>query len=294
MSNDTTYEPYSQDPGYISANKALMDDIDLSQVARVADLACGTGLLSQQLVLRKPNLAVCGIDMDGVQIEIAGRTFTDKGVPVGGLEDWRAAGAAGEAMVHLRVQSAMELPFEDGELDLVVMGNSIHLMPNKVDFLAEVARCMRPGAQMRFNSVFYVGTFPPGADAVFSEWMKDAVLILMEMNAERAEKGLPPIPRQRGKGTKAFSKGWYSADGWSDLMRDAGFEVSSVNHRNVPISRTGLELVGRYGGLAEVLMSGYPVDVASDCLGQAAGRTFDRLGIDEVPRNWLELSAHRL
>lgn len=294
MTNDTTYEPYSQDPGYISANQALMNDIDLSQVARVADLACGTGLLSQQLVRRKPNLAICGIDLDGVQIEIASRTFTDKGVPVGSLDDWRAAGKAGEAMVHLRVQSAMELPFEDGELDLVVMGNSIHLMPDKPDFLAEVARCMRPGAQMRFNSVFYVGTFPEGADAVFSEWMKDAVLILMEMNADRAERGQPPIPRQRGKGTRAFSKGWHSAEGWSDLMRDAGFEVSSVNHRNVPISCEGLELVGRYGGLAEVLMSGYPVEVASDCLGQAAARTFERLGIEEVPRNWLELAAHRL
>lgn len=293
MTIDTTYEPYSQDPGYISANKALMDTIDLSDVARVADLACGTGLLSQQLLKRKDTLAICGMDLDAAQIEIASRHFGDMGYPVGSIEDWRAAGAAGRAALHLRAQSVMELPFEDGEIDLVVQGNSIHLMPDKPLFLKEVARCTRPGARMLFNSVFYVGTFPEGAESVFSEWMKDAVLILMEMNAERAANGQPAIPRQRGKGTKAFSKGWLSADGWGDLLNDAGFDVENVNHRNVPISREGLALVGRYGGLAEVLMSGYPVEIASACLEQAAGRTFDRLGITEVPRNWLEVTAVR-
>jgi len=293
MTIDTTYEPYSQDPGYISANKALMDTIDLDGVSRVADLACGTGLLSQQLLTREPNLAICGIDLDAAQIEIAGRHFAEKNVPVLDLEGWRAAGAAGKPAVHLRVQSVMELPFEDGEIDLTVQGNSIHLMPDKPQFLAEVARVMRPGARMLFNSVFYVGTFPEGSEAVFSEWVKEAVLVLMEMNVERAEKGLPPIPRQRGKGTKAFSKGWLSAEGWSEMFDEAGFDTENVNHRNVPISREGLGLVGRYGGLAEVLMSGYPVEVASECLDLAAGRAFDRLGIEEVPRNWLELTARR-
>jgi ubiquinone/menaquinone biosynthesis C-methylase UbiE len=294
MTQDTTYEPYSQDPGYIHANEALMASLDLTGVRRVADLACGTGLLSQKLLALKPDLAICGLDLDAAQIEIASRHFADTGVPVGSLDDVRAAGKAGKPCVHLRVQSAMELPFEDDEIDLTVIGNAIHLMPSKPDFLAEVARVLRPGGQLVFNSVFYVGTFPPGSESVFTEWMKEAVVVLSELNAERRAAGQPPIPRQRGKGTKAFSKGWLSEDDWRGMLTEAGFSVASANHRPVPISREGLALVGAYGGLAEVLMSGYPVDVASNCLQLAAGRAFDRLGITEVPRNWLEVTATRV
>ena len=77
------------------------------------------------------------------------------------------------------------------------------------------------------------------------------------------------------------------------MLEDAGFTVARANHRPVPISREGLALVGAYGGLAEVLMSGYPMDIASTRLQLAAGRAFDRLGITEVPRNWLEMAATR-
>lgn len=290
---DTTYEPYAEDPGYISANTSLMASVTLDGVSRMADLACGTGLLSHLLIDRKPDLAICGLDLDAVQIEIAGRKFEQKGIPVGSLEDVRAAGQRGEPMVHLRVQSAMELPFEDGEIDLVVMGNAIHLMPDKPAFLAEVARVLRPGGQFAFNSVFYVGTFPPGSELVFGEWMKDAALILGEMNEDRKARGEPPVPRQRGKASRAFSKGWLSEAQWTAMLDEAGLDVSRANHRCVPISREGLERVGAYGGLAEVLMSGYPVDIASLCLQGAVGRAFDRLGIDEVPRNWLELTSIR-
>ena len=291
---DSTYEPYSQDPGYIAANEALIEGIALDGVSRVADLACGTGLLSQLLIRRAPGLTVCAIDLDPVQIGIATRTFQGQGVTVvDSLEALRAAAAAGTGAVHLRAASAMELPFEDAEIDLIVQGNSIHLMPDRAAFLREVARVLRPGGRFVFNSVFYVGTFVPGSEAVFSEWMKEAVLVLNRMNAERAARGEPGIPRKRGTHGRAFQKDWLSAEGWSAALAEAGIDTISAGHRPVPISQKGLQLVGAYGGLAEVLMSGYPVDIASECLQEGAVRAFENLGITEVPRNWLEITAVR-
>jgi ubiquinone/menaquinone biosynthesis C-methylase UbiE len=286
---DTTYEPYSQDPGYIAANAALIEALDLSEVTRVADLACGTGLLSGVLHGRKPEVAIGGIDLDPVQIGIARRTFP--GPTVETLEALRAAAARGEGAAWFTAGSAMELPFEDGELDLIVQGNSIHLMPDRPAFLAEVARVLRPGGQFTFNSVFYVGTYVEGSEPVFTEWMKQATYVLDELNAERAARGEAPVKRVRGKGGKAFRKDWLSKDGWAAALAEAGIEVTYKGDRNVPISAEGLGLVGAYGGLAEVLMSGYPVDVASHCLMEAAPRAFDKLGIAEVPRNWLEIRA---
>lgn len=288
---DTTYEPYSQDPGYIAANTALMEALDLSGVTRVADLACGTGLLSGILFGRKPDIAVAGIDLDPVQIGIAKRTFP--GPVVGSLDALRAKAAAGEGAAWFNAASATDLPFADAEIDLIVQGNSIHLMPNRPAFLAEVARVLRPGGQFTFNSVFYVGTYVAGSEPVFTEWMKQATYVLDELNAERAARGEEPVRRIRGKGGKAFRKDWLSKDGWEAALAEAGLRVTYKADRNVPISAEGLGLVGAYGGLAEVLMSGYPVDVASHCLMEAAPRAFDKLGLAEVPRNWLEIRAVR-
>ena len=288
---DTTYEPYSQDPGYIEANTSLVEAIPLDGVTRVADLACGTGLLSGLLIGRKPTVAIAGIDLDPVQIGIAQRTFP--GPVLSSLGEVREAAAAGQGGAWFTAGSAMKLPFDDGEIDLVVMGNAIHLMPDRTQFLAEVARVMRPGGRFVFNSVFYVGTFVPGTEAVFSEWMKEAVAVLAEMNEARAAKGEAPVPRVRGKVGKAFRKDWLSGDGWSAALDTAGFDTDYRADRPVPISEEGLGMVGAYGGLAEVLMSGYPVDIASHCLQEAAPRAFRKLGISEVPRNWLELRASR-
>lgn len=291
IDTDTTYEPYSQDPGYIEANTALVEAIDLDGVARVADLACGTGLLSGLLYGRKDSLAIGGVDLDPVQIGIAQRTFP--GPVVEDLAALRAAAAEGRGAAWFNAASAMELPFGDDEIDLVIIGNAIHLMPDRDAFLKEVARVLRPGGQFVFNSVFYVGTFVEGTDALWTEWMKQAVLRLGELNAERKAAGEKPYPRVRGKGDRAFRKDWLSGDGWAEACAAAGLNVTYQNDRPVPISREGLALVGAYGGLAEVLMSGYPVEVASKCLMDAAPRAFDIIGIDEVPRNWLEIRATR-
>jgi SAM-dependent methyltransferase len=285
---NTTYEPYSENAEYVGATESLLDTLSLDGVERVADLACGTGLLSGILFGRKPDLAICGVDLDAEQIGIARRKL-------GRVEDdlaaWRRNGTG---KIHLRVGSADDLGFlNDKEVDLVVMGNAIHLMPNKAGHLAEVARVLRPGGRFAFNSVFFNGTFPSGTEPVYAEWMKQSVIYLAELNAERAGRGEPPVPRERGTGGRAFSKGWLSPEGWQAALQDAGFNVERTHLRQVPITREGLKLVGAYGGLATVLMSGYPVEVASLCLQVGADRAFDLLGIEEVGRHWLEMTAVR-
>ena len=289
MTPDITYETYAQDPGYIAVNQALIDGIDLAGVARVADLACGTGLLSRMLLARAPDLAICGIDLDPVQIGLATQGMQNAGIPLSQTLEGLAPG-----QVHLRAASAMELPFADGSIDLVVMGNAIHMMPDRAAFLAEVARVLRPGGRFSFNSVFYAGTFVPGTEHIWTECLKEAVIVLNEINAARRAAGEAPVPRQRGTAQRAFRQTeWLHPAGWTGALTAAGLRVSTADEHAVPISREGLQAVSGYGGLAEVLMSGYPVDIAALCLHQGIARAFAALGIDEVPRNWLEVSALR-
>lgn len=292
---DTTYESYAQDADYIAANRALIDSVDLDGVTRVADLACGTGLLSHLLLERKPTLAIGGIDLDPVQIGLSTRTHTEAGRSLhGSLDALRAAAAAGQGGVWLAEGSAMTLPFADAEIDLVVMGNAIHMMPDRPAFLAEVARVLRPGGRIVFNSVFYAGTFVAGSEPVFTECMKEAVIVLNEINAARRAAGERPVPRQRGTAKGAFQQtDWLTPQGWAEALAEAGIHATHVGQREMMISREGMERIGSYGGLAEVLMSGYPIDIAAHCMQQGIRRAFINLGIAQVPRNWLEVMAER-
>jgi ubiquinone/menaquinone biosynthesis C-methylase UbiE len=234
---DTSYGSYTESEEYISSNRPLIGSIDLSKAEVVADLACGAGLFSDLLLERKPNLKICGIDNDPEQIEISTRKFGPRGILSPDLESWRANGAG---RILLLTGSADDLPFANGEIDLAVMGNAIHLMPDKDRFLAEVARVLRPGGTFVFNSVFVVGTFVPGTEAVFSEWIKEAVLVLEEANKERARTGQPPVQRQRNKGARAFTKDWLSADGWRARLEAAGFTNMHMDTKPSPMSRESL------------------------------------------------------
>lgn len=293
MTVDTSYEPYSQEPEYIEANRALLAELSLDGVQRVLDLACGTGLLSDLLLEMKPGLAIAGIDLSTESLDIGRRLFSSKGHLVTSQAELEAAAAAGESAVLMVEGSADELHFAQESFDLAVMGNAIHLMPDKDKFLAAVARVLKTGAPFTFNSVFFTGTFARGSEALYTEWMKQAVVLLNKRNAARKAAGRPAIPRQRGTAGKAFDKGWKTPEQWQATLHNAGMTVTRTFRRPIPITQRGLELVGAYGGLAEVLMSGYPVDIASECLQEAAGLAFKKLGITEVTRYWLEITAEK-
>jgi ubiquinone/menaquinone biosynthesis C-methylase UbiE len=293
MKVNTTYEPYSQEPEYIEANRALLTHLPLERVHKVLDLACGTGLLTDLLLQMKPGLDVIGIDISAESLDIARAMFREKGV----LVEYGTAEAArpnGGGRVVLIEGSADDLPFPPASFDLVMIGNAIHLMPDKDRFLQAVSRVLIPGGSFTFNSVFYSGTFPPGSEAIYAEWMKEAVLELNKRNEALRKAGKSAIPRVRGKSGRAFDKGWLSAERWQAKLEEHGLRVTRNYDHPTTISQRGLELVGAYGGLAEVLMSGYPVEIASECLQVAVGRAFTTFGVHEVPRNWLEITAVKI
>lgn len=295
IAGDTSYGTYAEDENYIEVNRDMVGSLDLSEITRVADLACGTGLLSRLLTRRKPELAICGIDLDPVQVGLARKGLEADGVTLHpSLEALRDAAEAGQGGAYLREASATELPFADNEIDLVIIGNAIHMMPDRDAFLVEVARVLRPGGTFVFNSVFYTGTFVDGTEAVFTEMMKEAVITMNEINAARRAAGEKPVQRKRGTVARAFRQtDWLSEADWCEATRAAGFKIDRSGQKAMPITKDGLAAIGGYGGLAEVLMSGYPIDIASQCMQDGVHRAFENLAIEEVPRNWLQVVATR-
>jgi ubiquinone/menaquinone biosynthesis C-methylase UbiE len=290
---NTTYEPFSLEPEYVEANRGFIGRQPLSDRRQLLDLACGTGTVTELLLQATPRANVNGVDMDPVQIGLITERFRAKGYRVANGFELARGEENGKPVLSFGNGSADDLPFPDGTFDCVTIANAIHLLPDKERFLAAVARVLRPGGVFGFNSTFYAGAIPAQTDRVYFEWIRRASQYIEEGNAERVAQGKPPVKRKRGTTRAAFQNRWFSPAEWTGLIEQSGLAVHDTNERLVEVDARCFALAGAYGGLAEVLMSGYPVQASSEALQACAKPAMDAVGIDLVARNYLELWATR-
>lgn len=288
---NTTYEPFSREPEYIECNRGFVARQSLGHVRRFLDLACGTGTVSELLLAASPPAHLNGIDYDPVQIELAGEHFRGLGYEVRHGLELTERSANGMPVLVFGVGSADDLPFPDGTFDCVTIANAIHVMPDKERFVRAVARVLKRGGLFGFNSVFYAGSYPKGTEAHTYEWLKEATFFINEKNERLIAEGKPAIKRKHGTTRGAFQNRWNSPREWCDLLAAAGLASHDVFERCVWMDERCLAAVGAYGGLAEVVMSGYPVAEASEALQATAGIALKRMGLKTLPRNWLEVWA---
>ena len=98
------WDAIRSDPAYLDSLRAALDELPTrrgvaAEPAAALDVACGTGLATQVLVERFTRARVRGIDIAPSMVELARKAVPDATFVVG---------------------SALELPFDDGEFDLVV------------------------------------------------------------------------------------------------------------------------------------------------------------------------------
>jgi ubiquinone/menaquinone biosynthesis C-methylase UbiE len=97
----------------------------------ILETAAGTGVLTRALV-------------EATHAEI---TATDLNPPM--LR--KAESLCGSSRVHWQVADAMDLPFPDGQYDVVVCQFGAMFFPDKVGGYAEAARVLRPGGSFLFS-----------------------------------------------------------------------------------------------------------------------------------------------
>lgn len=274
---DTSYEPFSHEPEYVELNKRFLEALELEGPLRVLDLACGTCTLTSLLLDQVARQAtIIGIDLSRRSLELARTELGEPEPP---------------ARVDLVEATADRLPVIANLADLVIMGNAIHCLPDLDVFLEEVVRTLKPGGTFAFNSSFYAGTFVPGTERFYDEWMKEAARFVLQRDRELKAAGLPGVKRIKGRADPAFSRRWQSPAEFRALLERHGFEVFHLAERTVMMSRRAFETVGAYQGLAAVLLSGYPVDLACEALTRTVKSALDKVGLTEVPRYWLEVGA---
>lgn len=289
---DTSYEPFSREPEYIEANRQFVANLGVRPGMQVLDIACGTATMTDLLFEMaggpQAPLKVVGLDLSRESL-LFGQQYLRGRAVYRPLTDWDQNTAA----VYLLEGTAERLPLADASVDLALMGNAIQLVGNLDAMVAEIARVLRPGGRFGFNTSFYSGTYCPGTEHVYIRWVQEALGYIMRRDAQLRAAGQPGIPRQRGKAARAFSKPWLSADDYAQALQARGFKVERRFERTVPLTQSSFEKIGAYAGLAKVLLSGYPVKLASEALEWAAGPTLEAVGMVEVPRFWLEMNGVR-
>ena len=291
---NTTYEPFSLEPAYVDANRAFVRNGGMHGRARILDLACGTGTVSELVLECAPDAHLNGVDLDPVQVDLSIERFQRLGYEVSRSTDMTGKRRNGKPVLHFGVGDAQDLPFESQAFDAVTMANAIHLVDDRDRVLAEIARVLKPGGLFGFNSTFYGGAMPEGSQRIYLDWIQMAGDYIRKKSEERVARGEAPITRVRGTGKGAFKHRWYSIEEWKAALSGSGFDVRDVNERGLPHDARCLALIGAYGGFAEVLLSGYPVAEASEALQECAAGALARNGCDSVPRNNLEVWATRV
>ncbi|CAJ1505997.1 methyltransferase domain-containing protein [[Mycobacterium] kokjensenii] len=108
---------------YRPAQDELIAALRARRPARVADIACGTGILADRIERELAPEAVYGVDMsDGMLAEARARS----------------------SRVRWLTGAAEQLPFGDGELDAVVCSSAFHFF-NQPAAVAEFHRVLAPG-----------------------------------------------------------------------------------------------------------------------------------------------------
>jgi len=102
----------------------------LAAAGQAADLGCGPGYLTIELVRSSPGLHVTGIDLSDAMLAQA-------------ITNARLAGVVHQT--DFRTADAAALPFTDTSLDLVVSTLSLHHWDDAVLIFDEIARVLRPG-----------------------------------------------------------------------------------------------------------------------------------------------------
>jgi ubiquinone/menaquinone biosynthesis C-methylase UbiE len=285
-----SYEAFASEPEYLELNRRFIETLFLAEVDTVLDLACGTGTLTYLIhetvaasrnhdKARKPEPAIVGVDISRESLELA-RT------------EWNGPHPKAPAVNF--VQATVErLPLASGTFDLVIIGNAIQLFDDKEGVIRDVHRVLRGRGVLAFNTSFYARTFVPGTERFYLNWVQEAYRYVADQ--ARRSQGDRQGPRRRPKDQSrpAFSRPWLSKEEYEHLLIRNGFAIENVVERVALLTEHSFQSIGSYAGLASVLLSGYPPELASEALEKSAGRALASIGMDAIPRNWIEFIARR-
>lgn len=188
---------------YRSFIDRLLDELCISQDARILDIATGTLVIPKQILIRWPfNLQVFGLDITYSMLCQGKRSLAADPV------------SNGRPRVSLACGDAMQMPFCTASFDIAVCGLATHHM-RAADLLGEASRVLRPGGSLVIGDVGSSAAWRlPGVRFLLRT--ATFVYFIFKENIHRALAEASAVPNV------------HTEDEWRVMLAQAGFTRLSV------------------------------------------------------------------
>jgi len=141
---------WSSRTGKLQMRDRLLDSITWKGDEKVLDIGCGRGLLLIGAAKRLQTGKASGVDLwskhdlSGNNADAVRDNATAEGVL---------------PKIKIETADAQKLPFTDASFDVVLSANTLHLLVDPAKALAEIARVLKPGGQVRIFDIFDTGEY---------------------------------------------------------------------------------------------------------------------------------------
>ncbi len=281
--NKFTFEAFASHKFYTDVNrslvrKALTSITKYSSNTRfkIVDMACGTGavtrLIAEELSSRELQADIIGIDPSTEALRHAQK----------GMEELQAKGI--EMKANFIQGEASDLPKIVQNADAVFFCNAIHLLPDKLDAFKLVASILAPNGIFACNSAFYDGTYVEGTERFYRLWTRRAVGWLRREHPEV----------RLSRDAKAMAMQQLNKEGYICLLKEGGFQRIDATEEEAMMTMDSYRDIGHYWLFIEGALPGIPLALGAEALGISCYEAGEELGLKEVPRNWLQIIAHKM
>lgn len=272
-----TFDPFTRHQFYTDVNWSLIDRAvaladathPRGETLRIVELASGTGAITEQILDALADhdrpARVIGVEPSRDAIHVAERRLAER--PVAFVQG-----------------DADDLSRAIGTADAVFFCNAIHLVPDKDAAVANIANVLAPDGFFATNSSFYTGAYAAGTERFYHLWTRRALGWLREHHPDVR-------PSHHGK-TMAMQ--WLSPADYVAVLERQGMEIALMEEQQVLMPLRAWQDIGRYSLFIEGALPGVPIPIGADALEVGAARAFEELGLDSVPRNWLQLVGRRV
>ena len=270
-SDNFSFAKFSTNAFYGALNARLVDMADVASNKRIVDLGCGSGSVTRLILERVRDAresVIIAMDQSATALKEA-------------MENLKDARDAAVQFVQIRVEQMSETVKES--VDTVFFCNAIHYIADKDALLTEISKTLKPGGKFAFNTSFFDGGQPPESQGFYRKWMLKASRTI------RREYGLAPVSSQKVESRKQLTP-----DEYRTLVEGHGFRVIKEEIDSVKVPIQGWLDICSFEDFITGIMPGVPLDKASAALRQGVTQTFSELGIQYVPRNWLDVVAVRV
>lgn len=281
--NKFSFEAFAAHKFYTEVNRSLVRHA-LSSIATrpsdipltIVDMACGTGavtrLIAEELASQERQAYIVGIDPSAEALRRAQK----------GMEEMQAKGI--NATVDFFLGETSDLPSIVQNADAAFFCNAIHLLSDKLSAFRLIASILAPDGIFACNSAFYNGTYVEGTERFYRLWTRRAVGWLRKEH--------PEVHLSRE--TKAMAMQQIDKEGYICLLKEGGFcRVDAVEEQAIATVDSYRD-IGHYWLFIEGALPGIPLAIGAEALGISVYQAAEELGLTEIPRNWLQVVAHKL